>query len=226
MRKLFSVFAIAAIAGFAFVSCNNDDKDTPLKGIKLSLNTADVIAGEELVLKAVYDPEDADSKPQIVWKSSDTVAAKVVNGTVYAKNYGKYVITATADQFSDSCVVSVKWADPEEGDSKYAIIGLFHGVSNWSVAKSLKMKVYEQDDRFYCIKNITLIESDKFKIWYDNSWTFNRGGHFGELGKWFDVNQDGDNVTPGLTGTYDIYYYKDGNKMAITEHNVNPEPIQ
>ena len=219
MKKIFSVIAIAVIAGVAFVSCDKEEKDVALTGISLSQKSADLIAGEQLTLIVNYNPGNASSKPAVVWSSSDTTAAKVVDGVVYAKNYGEFVITATAGEFVDSCIVSIGYAEPDEGESDYAIIGTFHG-SNWN--KSLKMYESDDDDESYVIKNITLTEKDKFKIWYQNSWDINRGGVFVELGQGFDVIQYGPDIQPGLIGTYDIWYFKDLEQICIMQHNVVP----
>ena len=226
MKKLFSVIAIAAIAGVAFVSCDKD-KDVALEGISISQKSAELIAGDTLFLTASYLPGDASSKPEIVWTTSDSIKAKVVNGVVYAKGYGEFEITASAGGFSDKCTVKIGYAEPVVGESDYAITGTILG-SNWGLI-SLKMIDCSEEDNgttyyMYCVKNVTLTESDRFKIWkYDHSqeqytWDFNRGGIFTGLDQWFEVTQDGQNIQPGLTGTYDIWFYLNQNLVGITEH--------
>ncbi len=231
MKKFFSVIAIAAIAGVAFVSCDKDDEDAPLKGISISQKSADIIAGEKLTLTASYNPKNASPKPEIVWNSSDTTAAKVVNGVVYAKKYGKYAISATAGEFSDTCIVTIGYAEPDVNYSDIALVGIFHGRTDWGHG----LRMYEfsiNNELYFYIGNITLIETDKFKLCELDSegntdWpTFNRGSSaFQELGKPFVVGMDGDNIRPGLTGTYDIWYYYEGEKMAIIEHVGLPDRI-
>ena len=62
---------------------------------------------------------------------------------------------------------------------------------------------------------MTLTADTEFKFVQNKSWTVNRGGTFVSLGEEFSLYQDGANIKPGLSGTYDIYIKSDGSSAYI-----------
>lgn len=218
MKKLISVIAIVAFtAAIALVSCNKEEESAVLQGISITPDSAVVKVGTPLTLTVVYSPENAADKPSVVWSSSDTNVAVVVNGKVTTMKAGAATITATAGGFSAKCNLTVENDVPIEGTSNVSLIGTFLGT-NWD----RDLKLAEVETGIYVIKHVTLVDTDKFKIRYDNSWDVNRGGTFVELGKGFAVVEHGDDVIPGLNGTYDIWYNKDKEQMAVVVKDGTP----
>ena len=220
MKKENSILAILAIAAIAFVSCNKDDETGPLQGISIDPASATVAVGTPLTLKVVYNPKNADEKPQAVWSCSDTILAVVANGKVTSMRAGEVVITATAGEFSANCKVTIENDVPIEGTSNVSLVGTFlgNGEDGWDMDYMLA----EVESGVYVIRHVTLTEGDKFKIRFDKSWDFNRGGTFVELGKGFAVVEHGDNIRPYLNGTFDIWYNKEKEQMAVTVKDGTP----
>ncbi len=86
------------------------EESVPLpESITLDQNSAELEAGDTLVLTAEILPEEADQS--VTWESSDPDVASVdENGTVTAISEGTATITATSDadeSLSDSCVITV-----------------------------------------------------------------------------------------------------------------------
>lgn len=217
MKKKITILAIVAIAAVAFVSCNKEDETGPLQGISIDPASATVAVGTPLTLKVVYNPKNADEKPQAVWSCSDTILAVVANGVVTSKMAGEVVVTATAGEFTAECQITIENDVPIEGTSNVSLIGTFLG-DNWNKDYMLA----EVEPGVYVIKHVTLTEGDKFKIRFDKSWDFNRGGTFVELGKGFAVEEHGADVRPYLIGTFDIWYNKEKEQMAVTVKDGTP----
>ena len=143
--------------------------------------------------------------------------ATVANGKVTTFRAGEVVITAAAGEFTAECHITVENDVPVEGTSNVSLIGTFLGTY-WDV----DYKLAEVETGVYVIKHVTLVDTDKFKIRNDNSWDVNRGGTFVELSRGFAVVQDGDNVMPGLNGTYDIWYNQEREQMAVVAKDGTP----
>ena len=105
-------------------------------------------------------------------------------------------------------------ADPPAKDGSWGIAGT---MNDWSASSPIEMEV--QGD-FYVAKGVTLTADTEFKFVQDKSWAVNRGGTFIALGETFELFQDGANIKPGLTGTYDIYINASGAYAYI------PNPAQ
>lgn len=217
MKKFISILAIAAAAALAFVSCNKEEKTAPLQGISIDPASATVAVGTPLTLKLVYVPSNAAEKPEAVWSSSDATLAVVVNGEVNAMKAGHVVITATAGEFTAECQVAIVNDEPVQGNSNISLIGTILGT-NWDT----DYKLAEAETGIYVIKHVTLIDTDKFKIRFDNNWDVNRGGTFAELGKGFAVVADGADILPGLNGTFDIWYNSGKEQMAVVAKDDTP----
>ena len=222
MKKKISILAIAAVAALAFVSCSKEKEEgtAPLQGISIAPDSTSVKVGSPLTLKVVYNPKNAAEKPQAVWSCSDTTLAVVANGKVTSKRAGEVVITATAGEFSANCKVTIENDVPIEGTSNVSLVGTFlgNGEDGWDMDYMLA----EVKSGVYVIRHVTLTEYDKFKIRFDKSWDLNRGGTFVELGKGFAVVEDGVNIRPYLNGTFDIWYNKEKEQMAVTVKDGTP----
>lgn len=222
MKKKISILAIAAVAALAFVSCSKEKEEgtAPLQGISIAPDSTSVKVGSPLTLKVVYNPKNAAEKPQAVWSCSDTTLAVVANGKVTSKRAGEVVITATAGEFSANCKVTIENDVPIEGTSNVSLVGTFlgNGEDGWGMDYMLA----EVKSGVYVIRHVTLTEYDKFKIRFDKSWDLNRGGTFVELGKGFTVVENGANIRPYLNGTFDIWYNKEKEQMAVTVKDGTP----
>ena len=222
MKKKFSILAIAAVAALAFVSCSNEKEEgtAPLQGISIAPDSTSVKVGSPLTLKVVYNPKNAAEKPQAVWSCSDTILAVVANGKVTSMKAGEVVITATAGEFSANCKVTIENDVPIEGTSNVSLVGTFlgNGTAGWDMDYMLA----EVEPGVYVIKHVTLTDGNKFKIRFDKSWDFNRGGTFVELGKGFAVEEHGSDIRPYLNGTFDIWYNKGKEQMAVTVKDGTP----
>lgn len=100
-------------------------------------------------------------------------------------------------------------ADPPAQDGSWGIAGTMNG---WSAASPIEMAV---EGAYYVAKGVTLTADTEFKFVQNKSWTVNRGGTFVSLGEEFSLYQDGANIKPGLSGTYDIYIKSDGSSAYI-----------
>ena len=78
----------------------------PVQKVALSQNSATIVEGETLELKATIEPADADDTV-IIWTSSDENIAAVNSGVVTAVSVGDAVITAECGGLKSECTVSV-----------------------------------------------------------------------------------------------------------------------
>ena len=100
-------------------------------------------------------------------------------------------------------------AEPPVKDGSWGIAGTMNG---WKAENAIAMEVVGD---YYVAKGVTLTADVEFKFVQDKSWDVNRGGTFVKLGESFDLTQDGANIKPGLSGTYDIYIKSDGSSAYI-----------
>jgi len=215
MKKV--LFALAAVAvAIGFVSCSKS-----LESISIDPSSTTMKVGETRALTVVYNPEKASDKPTVAWTTSDPNIAVVSNGYVTTMKAGSVVITATAGDFTANCRITVENDVPIEGTSNVSLIGTFLGT-NWDV----DYKLAEVETNVFVIKHVTLTDTDKFKIRFDDSWDVNRGpaveNYEVELNKGFAVVEHGKDVLPHLNGTYDIWYNKDKEQMAVVAKDGQP----
>ena len=79
----------------------------PINGITLDQTAATLTEGETLTLTATVSPDDATDKT-VTWSTSDASVATVADGVVTAVAAGTATITATAGDYSATCVVTVE----------------------------------------------------------------------------------------------------------------------
>ena len=216
MKNLISIITLAMAAILAFTSCSKE-----LEGISISPENVTMKVGETRTLKVNYKPDNADDQPAVVWAISDTNIATISNGKVTTMKAGVVVITATAGEFTANCYITVENDTPIEGTSNVSLIGTFLGT-NWDKDYMLA----EVETNVYVIKHVTLTETDKFKIRFDTSWDVNRGPAIEnmavELNQGFAVIEHGKDVIPHLNGTFDIWYNKVKEQMAVTAKDGQP----
>ena len=91
-------------------SCTVTVKPILVSFIALDKQTAEVLRGETVELKATFFPEDADNTT-LVWTSSDETVATVQDGIVTTLKSGRAVITVSTmdgSNLSSTCMVTVK----------------------------------------------------------------------------------------------------------------------
>ena len=94
-------------AGEASATCNVIVNPTAVEEVKLDKETAEMIIGEKLTLKATVLPADADDAV-LTWKSLNAEVASVDSkGEVLALKDGSATIVATAGGKSAQCVITV-----------------------------------------------------------------------------------------------------------------------
>ncbi|MBQ8535602.1 MAG: Ig-like domain-containing protein [Bacilli bacterium] len=83
------------------------NKEVMPESITLSDNNISLGIGQSYNIKATILPENSTNK-DIKWESSDSTKVEVNNGMLYARNYGKAVITATTiNGKKQTCTVTV-----------------------------------------------------------------------------------------------------------------------
>ena len=98
---------VTASAGGFSATCAVTVTFIPVSSINLDKTNLTLEKGETATLTAFVSPNEATDKT-VQWTSSDTSVASVdQNGQVTAVNSGNATITATAGDFSATCVISV-----------------------------------------------------------------------------------------------------------------------
>ena len=132
---------VAAIAeGECVITVNCDGKKdecsvtvaivkVPVTSVTLDKTTADLLVGESLQLSATVIPDNATDKT-VTWTSSNTEVATVENGLVTALTAGEAVITATAEEISANCAVTVTVPFSYSGMCMEAINSASMSISN------------------------------------------------------------------------------------------------
>lgn len=229
MKKFLSIFAVAALALAAAVSCSDkeDDETTvDLKAISLSSPSLDLFVGDESTLTVKYTPENATNKPAATWTSSNESVASVSEGKVTALAAGEATITATVEKFTATCTVKVSEKDsytgPVQGNSAWSVIGALLGT-NWDTDY-----VCAEEDGIFVLKNVRLQVTDQFKFRKDKNWDDNRGAA-GEtepfvvtVGEAFDAVAGGKNLGVAENGLYDLYYNANVEQIAVVALDGTP----
>lgn len=106
---------------------------------------------------------------------------------------------------------------PETGSSAWSVIGDVMD-SGWS------RDYYGVDlgGGIVALKNVTLTSSDQFKWRKNGSWNENYGGVFESLNTGFSVKYAGEDITPYLSGTYDLYLNTSLSQAAVCTRGTAP----
>ncbi len=103
----------------------------------------------------------------------------------------------------DTKVLMVKYSNDNPTD--WSITGTMV-FPQWDTIASIPMTL---EDDWWVARGVTLTSSDEFKFIYRHSWEINRGGNIIGFGTPFSVYQDGPNIIPRTSGTFDIYMNAD-----------------
>ena len=108
MRNL---LVLATLGMFVLGSCESNTPETPdptpVTGITLNESSVSMQVGDTRQLTAEIQPENADNRT-VSWKSSDNGTATVdESGLITAIAVGEAVITATVEDKSATCKVTV-----------------------------------------------------------------------------------------------------------------------
>ena len=103
MKNHLLFFAIALLMIFAMVACNKN-----VTNVTLNPETLTLYIDETATLTATVQPNDATNKA-VIWTSSNSEIATVINGTVTAKTSGTATITVTTVEgcFTAECVITI-----------------------------------------------------------------------------------------------------------------------
>lgn len=235
MKKFLSIFAVAALALAAAVSCSDkEDEETTvdLKAISLSSPSLDLFVGDESTLTVKYTPENATKKPAATWTSSNESVASVSEGKVTALAAGEATITATVEKFTATCTVKVTAKDdytgPVEGNSAWSVVGTLL-ESDWTSGAHGDYVCAEENGAFV-LKNVRLAKDDQIKFRKDKAWTENRGINEPDKAAELAVATpakavpNGGNIIIPEAGIYDLYYFAEKEAIVyVTKDATLPE---
>lgn len=100
------IAAISANKKSGFATITVTPAPIRVKTVTLDHNEISIFVGKFQILKASIDPENA-TYPEVTWTTSNDQIAKVENGKVTGVSAGEATITATADEKSAVCKVTV-----------------------------------------------------------------------------------------------------------------------
>lgn len=153
IRK-FLAFSIMAAAAFSMTACDDDDDDDSSSSssdttsadsdvsISLDQSTASIAVGETLSLTPTVSGADASS---IVWASSDETIATVESGVVTGVAEGTAIVTATIDDASAKCLVTVTSSSSSESDSSESDAASLQGSDYYLFALDATSETYITD---------------------------------------------------------------------------------
>ena len=220
MKKFLTLFAMAAVACAALVSCEEEADITGVKLDKVSLN---MNVGDEVTLKATVIPAGAIDLSALTWSSTDESVATVSNGVVKAvgvtkDGVGKASISASYGTFKGVCVVTVKdpsyvapYDGPVQGTSEWSVIGKLLGTE-WNTDY-----VCAEADGAFVLKDVLLKADDEFKFRKDKDWTVNRGAASLVVGTPVKAEQGGGNLKTGKEGHFDLYYFAEKEAIVVVD---------
>ena len=125
----------------------------PINGISLDKTAVTLTEGETLTLKAAVSPDDATDKT-VTWSSSNVAVATVENGVVTAVVAGTATITATAGDYSATCVVTV------ESNVVDGIDQLTMDNGRWTIYDLMGRKVENPAKGIYIINGRKVVIND------------------------------------------------------------------
>ena len=223
MKKFLTIFAVAALAVLAAVSC---EKEILLEGLEMSQTSVTLEVGGTVNLAVALKPENVTNKPTVEWSSSNDAVATVNGGVVTAVAPGSAVITAKAGTISATCNVTVNEPEtpPGPGD-EYK--GPVQGSSEWSVIGALLEKNWDTD--FVCaeekggfvLKDVKLTTDDLFKFRHNKDWADNRGINEPNVDTVIETAvptkavPNGGNIKVAANGNYDLWYFADKEAIVV-----------
>lgn len=167
---------VTAIAeGTSIVTVNCDGKKDectvtvaivkiPVTSVSLDKTTADLLVGETLQLTATVLPDNVTDKT-VTWTSSNTEVATVENGLATALTAGEAVITATAEEISANCTVTVTVPFFYGGMCMEAINSASMSISNPN-GLTIEYKVENNDWTSSNGTNINIRANTGERVWF------------------------------------------------------------
>lgn len=134
IRKLVNLLLLMCITTVVASSCKKEEKpDFKIETFTLSPENLSLSIGETAVIDVLITPEDAIKNIEVEWYSSDESIATVRDGKVTALAEGNAEITATIQEFSATCYVTVESDTPNNGENEinghqYVDLGLTSGL--------------------------------------------------------------------------------------------------
>jgi len=126
------------------------------------------------------------------------------------KTEGNYTFFSSLDD--DTKVLMVKYSNDNPTD--WSITGTMV-FPQWDTKASIPMTL---EGDWWVARGVTLSASDEFKFIFRHSWEINRGGNMSALENPFSVYQDGPNIIPRTSGTFDIYMNADTYSAYLVAH--------
>jgi hypothetical protein len=123
--------------------------------------------------------------------------AAVAGGDDITVEEGNYVVTY--DPEAETIVID---------ETGWGLVGT---ITGWGNTPDIILK---EDGLFLVARNVTLTDSDEIKIRYQSSWDENRGGRT-SVGHAVKAIPGGDNIKPGVAGTYDVWYRPDSEVLFV-----------
>lgn len=155
IRK-FLAFSLMAAVAFSMTACDDDDDDDNSSSssdtststddevsISLDQTSASIAIGETLSLTPTISGADADD---IVWASSDETIAAVESGVVTGIAEGTAIITATVDDASAKCLVTVTSASSSDSSSSDTDAASLQGSNYYLFALDATSETYITDE--------------------------------------------------------------------------------
>ena len=208
MRKFAKYLILAAVAVFAMASCETkEEPEIALKSISVNPATLSLKVGATATLTVQYTPEDATSKPEAEWKSSNPAIATVERGVVTAVAAGEATITATVENLTATAAVTVTTDEvPEDLSGAWSVIGKFN---EWSG----DVEMIPDNDGWYKAENVELVNvtntNDGFKFRRDKDWSVNLGldgdAAVVDLDKEIPLAKNGGNICLAKDAVYNLY---------------------
>lgn len=208
MRKFAKYLILAAVAVFAMASCETkEDPEVALTGISVNPATLSLKVGATATLTVQYTPENATSKPEAEWKSSNPAIATVERGVVTAVAAGEATITATVENLTATAAVTVTTDEvPEDLSGAWSVIGKFN---EWSG----DVEMIPDNDGWYKAENVELVNvtntNDGFKFRRDKDWSVNLGldgdAAVVDLDKEIPLAKNGGNICLAKDAVYNLY---------------------
>lgn len=111
--KKFSILFFVLLFALILVGCGGNKEEEPkLESIILSGQKTGVV-GDEITLKALFNPIDSEKAENIVWSSNKADVATVNNGKVTLVGAGEVTIKAAIGEIEATIVITVSEPEPE-----------------------------------------------------------------------------------------------------------------
>jgi hypothetical protein len=121
----------------------------------------------------------------------------------------KYYFNVLSNQITVIDPSNFQPGEPPAQDGSWGIAGT---MNDWNETDPIPMTLSGDS---YVAFGVSLTADAEFKFVQDKSWAVNRGGTFVAVNQDFELSQNGPNIAPGLSGTFDIFIKADGSTACI-----------